>query len=202
MKKIIRVFALLLLLAALSAVVVIRIQGLRELGLIQPAAAPLTAAVAPTAEPTPDIPAEPTPEPTPQPEARDFTLSVIGDQTLTSHQYLADSSPYSYAGRMKGDYAYPFSRTVQYFENDDFTISNLECTLSDNNLKSAMQFYFKAPTAYANILLEGGVDFVTTANNHMMDFGEQGLQDTYAALEEYGIPYGKEDEAQLFTPIQ
>ena len=105
----------------------------------------------------------------------------------------------SFAGRMKDDYAYPYSNTVQYFKNDDFTISNLECTLSDRKLSSAEQWYFLAPTAYANILLEGGVDFVTTANNHMEDFGQKGVDDTYAALEEYGIPYGKEGEARLIT---
>ena len=140
---------------------------------------------------------EPTPEPTPTPEVRDFTISVIGDNTLTSHQFAGKSV--SYAARMNGDYAYPYSNTVQYFENDDFTISNLECTLSDNKLKSAEQWYFLCPTEYANILLEGGVDFVTTANNHMGDFGEAGEKDTFATLEEYGIPYGKEGEAQIVT---
>ncbi len=130
-------------------------------------------------------------------EARDFVISVIGDNTLASHQYAGASV--SYAGRMGDDYSYPYSNTVQYFANDDFTISNLECTLSDKKLQSLEQFYFLAPTAYANILLEGGVDFVTTANNHMEDFGQQGVDDTYAALEDCGIPYGKEGEAQLLS---
>lgn len=130
-------------------------------------------------------------------EEREFVISVIGDQTLTTNQYFDDKSAYSYASRMKGDYAYPFSNTVQFFENDDFTISNLECTLSDTKLYSAEQFYFRAPKAYAQILTLGGVDFVTTANNHMLDFGQTGLDFTYEALEEYGLPYGKEDEARL-----
>ena len=198
MKKTIRVVLLILLLAGLSALLMFRIRGLRELGLLPagggavPSAAPVSVSAA---QPEPAT----TPEPEPKAEAREFTVSIIGDQTLTSHQFLSDSSPYSYAGRMNGDYAYPFHNTVQYFTADDYTISNLECTLSDNRLNSAMQFYFKAPSAYANILLEGGVDFVTTANNHMLDFGEKGLQDTYATLEEYGIPYGKEDEARIVT---
>ena len=150
---------------------------------------------APAAEPT----GEPAPAETEAPaaEVRDFVISVIGDNTLASHQFAGASV--SFAGRMKDDYAYPYSNTVQYFKNDDFTISNLECTLSDRKLSSAEQWYFLAPTAYANILLEGGVDFVTTANNHMEDFGQKGVDDTYAALEEYGIPYGKEGEARLIT---
>ena len=130
-------------------------------------------------------------------EERDFVISVIGDNTLASHQFAGASV--SYAGRMGEDYAYPYSNTAQYFKADDFTISNLECTLSDRKLSSAEQWYFLAPTAYANILIEGGVDFVTTANNHMGDFGDAGVESTYAALEEYGIPYGKEGEGQLLT---
>ena len=140
---------------------------------------------------------EPTPEPTPTPEVRDFTISVIGDNTLTTHQFAG--SGVSYAARMKGDFAYPFHNTVEYFRDDDFTISNLECTLSDKKLQSMEQFYFLCPSDYAKILVEGCVDFVTTANNHMADFGEVGEQDTFAALEQYGIPYGKEGESQLLT---
>ena len=130
-------------------------------------------------------------------EERDYLISVIGDNTLASHQFAGASV--SYAGRMGEDYAYPYSNTVQYFESDDFTIANLECTFSDRKLHSAEQWYFLAPTAYANILVKGGVDFVTTANNHMEDFGQEGVESTYAALEEYGIPYGKEGEGQLLT---
>ena len=77
---------------------------------------------------TPQVPIvatpEPTPTPTPEPTPELFTISVIGDETLTSHQMLSDQSEYSYAGRMNGDYSYPFKNTVQYFKDDEFTISN------------------------------------------------------------------------------
>ena len=142
---------------------------------------------------------EPTPTPTPEPTPEYFTISVIGDMTLASHQYLTPENPKSYAYRMNGDYSYTFANTIDYFKDDDLTIGNLECTLSDRNLFSYETFYFRSPTEWANILLEGSVEFVTTANNHTNDFGENGANDTYAALEQYGIPYGKENEAQIFT---
>ena len=149
--------------------------------------------------PTPSPSPEPTPTPTPEPQPEYFTLSFIGDCTLTSHQNLWEGSPYHYASRMNGDYSYPFSNTVEYFENDDFTLANLECTFSDQQLYSGQTFYFKAPSEWAQILTCGGVDFVTTANNHMYDFGEAGAQDTFATLEYWGIPYGTDGQAQLFT---
>ena len=153
----------------------------------------LPAGQEPAAEPVPaPIEAEPAETEAPAAEPRDFVISVIGDNTLASHQFAG--AKVSYAGRMGEDYAYPYSNTVQYFANDDFTITNLECSFSDRKLSSAEQFYFLAPTAYANILLEGGVDFVTTANNHMMDCYQAGADSTYAALEEHGVPFGREGE--------
>ena len=189
MKNIVKSVLLVILLLALALLLKIR-ADLPE---------PVAATPSPTVAVTPTATPSPTPIPTPEPTPNYYTVSAIGDCTLTSHQMLGDSSPYSYAGRMQGDYSYPFSNTSQYFLNDDFTISNLECTLSDTTLYSPQQFYFRAPTAYASILINGGVDFVTTANNHSADFGDTGKDNTYAALTEYGIPFGKEDEAQLLT---
>ena len=155
----------------------------------------------PEAAEAPATTPEPTPTPTPEPTPELFTISVIGDETLTSHQNLSDQSEFSYNGRMNGDYSYPFKNTAQYFLNDEYTVSNLECTLADQQMYSDQTFYFRAPTANAQIVTEGGVDFVTTANNHSLDFGQAGLLATYAALEEYGIAYGKEDETiQMMRP--
>lgn len=145
---------------------------------------------APAAVPT----AEPTSEPTPEPTPAVFTLSFIGDLTLTNHQFSSD-----FENRMNGDYSYPFSNVVDYFDDDEYTFANLECTFSDRNLSSIQTFFFRAPTAHAQILIEGGVDFVTTANNHTNDFNDAGVTDTSAALEEYNIPYGLNDQAQVVT---
>ena len=123
---------------------------------------------------------------------------MIGDQTLASAPQFRDSQ-YGYAARLNGDYSYPFHNTAEYFKNDDFTISNLECTLTDKTLYSAQQFSFRSPSDYAQILVEGGVDFVTTANNHMLDFGQEGLEDSLAALDSHGVAYGTENDSNLYT---
>ena len=157
----------------------------------------LTAAPAPVSEAAP----APTPEPTPEPP-KEYIVSVIGDCTLWSNANY-ERHPAGYAGVIGDDYAYPFSNTVKFFANDEFTIANCECTLTNNpNLTydyTQVVFPFRAPTAYAEIFNEGGVDFVTTANNHMMDCYQAGADSTYAALEEHGVSYGKEGEAQIVT---
>ena len=204
MKTLIKVLLFIFLLLILAAILFLRVgQPVIEADPATPLpsnTSPISAISAsplPTAEPTPSP--EPTPTPTPEPTPELLTISVIGDETLTTHQNLSDQSEYSYASRMNGDYSYPFKNTVQYFENDEFTITNLECTLSDTPMYSAQMFYFRAPAANAQILTQGGVDFVTTANNHSLDFGQAGLLSTYSVLEEYGIAYGKEDDAQIVT---
>ena len=156
----------------------------------------ISAAPEAAATPTP----VPTPEPTPEPP-KEYVISMIGDCTLWSNANYANH-PAGYAGTMGEDYAYPFSNTVQYFADDEYTLANLECVLSDKALPydyTVATFSFLAPTAYTNVLLEGGVDFVTVANNHIMDCYEAGLNSTCAALEEYGLPYGRESQSQIVT---
>ena len=147
----------------------------------------------PTAEPEPTP--EPTPVPTPEPTPEEFVISFIGDLTLTG----SPGVPVNFEGTMNGDYGYPFSNVAQYFSNDEYTIGNLECAFSDQNLYSIQTFSFRAPTESANILIKGGVDFVTTANNHTDDFNLAGKRDTWEALERFNIPFGKNDEAQIVT---
>ena len=147
----------------------------------------------PQTTPEPETTPEPVAQPEPEPEY--FTLSAIGDCTLGPRPNSAD-----FVNKVNGDFSYPFANTVQYFESDEFTIANLECTFSDRDLPydyTVAMFYFIAGSDYANILTQGGVDFVTTANNHSYDFYQAGVDDTCAALEAVGLPYGIEDQAQI-----
>ena len=147
-----------------------------------------------------DTPA-PTPEPTPEPP-KEYVISFVGDCTLWSNQNY-QSHPAGFAGVMGDNYAYPFSNTLRFFKDDELTLANCECTLTDNpNMTydyTQVVFPFRAPTAYAEVFNEGGVDFVTTANNHMLDCYQAGADSTYEALAAHGVPFGKEGEAQVIT---
>lgn len=164
---------------------------------VSPAASSDTLTTPPhmTPDPTPEATSEPTLEPTPEAEPESFVLSFIGDLTLAG----SPGVPVDFEGTLNGDYGYPFSNVKQYFVDDEYTLGNLECTFSDQYLQSIEYFNFRAPTKSANILIEGGVDFVTTANNHSDDFNNAGKRDTWETLENYGIAFGKNDEAQIVT---
>ena len=150
-----------------------------EVSLPEPDYVTPTAAPEPTAAPT----SEPTPEPTPADEY--FVISMVGDCTLASSQ-----RENVFETIIGGDMSRPFSGTRQYFEDDYLTIANLECSLSDEPLSGSSTFQFCGDAGNAEMLVLGGVDFVTLGNNHTMDFGQTGLDNTKSALEEYGVAYG------------
>lgn len=152
---------------------------------------------APEPEHTPLEKPVPTPEPTPEPEPEYFTLTMIGDCTLASTLYNRGIAQ-AYQNVVGDDYAYPFAKTLHFFEDDDFTIANLECALTDYDMPQDKNFVFKASPEYANIMSEGSVEFVTLGNNHVLDYGEQGYGDTKASLDAVGVAYAGRDEWTLY----
>lgn len=161
------------------------------------AAVELTPELTPELPPTPSPTPKPTPVPTPEPTPEFFDISFIGDCTLASDHYSKGVSS-SYNNVVGDNYAYPFEKTVQFFNDDDFTLANLECVLSDYKVPAIKSFVFGAVPEYANILIEGSVEFVSLGNNHVEDYGEQGYLDTKAVLDEYNIAYAGRDEWTLY----
>ncbi|MFB0919505.1 MAG: CapA family protein [Oscillospiraceae bacterium] len=153
----------------------------------------VTAEAQETPATTPAASTAPTPEPTPQ----YFELSFVGDCTLASTTYNKKLA-ISYENVVKDNYAYPFEKTVQYFKDDDFTFANLECALTVSTSSDDKNFCFRADPAYAQILTNGSVEFVTLGNNHTLDYGEQGYDDTKATLDSAGICYAGRDEGKIY----
>jgi len=136
---------------------------------------------------------------TPEPvvESEYFTINMIGDCTLASVSYY-QGTPQGYDTVINGDWAYPFSLTADMFADDDMTFANLECSLTNSNNRTDKTFTFKCDPEYANIMVEGNVEFVTLANNHVLDYGQQGYADTKAALDAVGVAYAGRDEYAVY----
>jgi poly-gamma-glutamate synthesis protein (capsule biosynthesis protein) len=125
------------------------------------------------------------------------TVTVVGDCTLgtdPSFDYSSSLNQYFY------DYgASYFLENVQtYFANDDLTIANFEGALTDSDEQADKEFTFKGPAEFTQILTEGSVEAVNTANNHSHDYGEQGFTDTLAALDDAGIVHFGYDETAIY----
>jgi poly-gamma-glutamate capsule biosynthesis protein CapA/YwtB (metallophosphatase superfamily) len=88
----------------------------------------------------------------------------------------------------------------------DLFVLNLECCISDRGEPVPKLFNFRAPLAAIETLLHLGVDCVTLANNHALDFGPDALLDTFAHLREAGIAWAgageNEEEARAPTVVR
>jgi hypothetical protein len=84
----------------------------------------------------------------------------------------------------------------------DLAMVNLETALGAGGTPQAKEFTFQVPAQAIDALKAAGVDAVTMANNHGMDFGVTGLQDTLRIERSTGFPVlgvGK-DEAEAYAP--
>jgi poly-gamma-glutamate capsule biosynthesis protein CapA/YwtB (metallophosphatase superfamily) len=74
----------------------------------------------------------------------------------------------------------------------DLFVLNLECCISERGERFAdprKPFFFRAPPIAAQRLAELGVDAVTLANNHALDYGPIALLDTLEHLDRAGIAH-------------
>lgn len=85
---------------------------------------------------------------------------------------------------------YIFSDVKEVFDNSDITMVNLENPVSTLGVKeNDKQYTFRAKPDYLESLTHAGIDIVTLANNHVLDFGVEALFDTFKHLKNYGISY-------------
>lgn len=74
----------------------------------------------------------------------------------------------------------------------DAVFGNLECAITTSDRRwrrTPKAFHFRAGTAALRVLKAGNVRFVSLANNHAIDFEEQGLTDTMRYLDQAGIAH-------------
>jgi hypothetical protein len=69
----------------------------------------------------------------------------------------------------------------------DVFVLNLECCISERGAPVPKVFTFRAPPSAVETLLHLGVDCVTLANNHALDYGIDALLDTFEHLRAAGI---------------
>lgn len=100
---------------------------------------------------------------------------------------------------------YPLEQIADLMRSADVTIVNLECAMTsctDVWGGAPKAFYFGAPLRAIRSLQDAGVDLVSLANNHTLDFGVEGLFQTTRLLRRHGIRYAGAgaDLAEAFLP--
>ena len=79
------------------------------------------------------------------------------------------------------------------FQRADLAVGNLEGTLCDGSQSTKGEgpnvYSFRTPTTYVQWLKQAGFDFLSMANNHANDFGQEGILSTERMLQQEGIKY-------------
>lgn len=120
-----------------------------------------------------------------------ITISAVGDIMMWREQVQAarssDSSTYGFEQVFQG--------VAPIFRQSDLVIGNLETTLSgpriEPQLRNSLNGFprFNCPDQLAPALKKAGFDVLTTANNHCMDHGVNGLGRTLDVLDKCGIKH-------------
>ena len=144
-----------------------------------PSVSPSMTAIAPTPQPTnaPQPSMTPIPSPTAEPE---ISLAFVGDVMLAR----------SIGERIVSDGAnLPFAGVRDELRQSDLTIANLECVVADAGVPAPKAYRFLAPPASIASLTDAGIDLVSLANNHSLDWGDAALLETQHLLNDAKIGF-------------
>jgi poly-gamma-glutamate synthesis protein (capsule biosynthesis protein) len=96
-------------------------------------------------------------------------------------------------GEILGDLGprYVWGDVLPLIRGADLALVNLECVIATSGERFVPRrvFYFRAPPAGLDALLVAGIDYVSLANNHAMDFRAPALLETIRRLDEGGIAH-------------
>ncbi|RMD95278.1 MAG: CapA family protein [Calditrichaeota bacterium] len=84
---------------------------------------------------------------------------------------------------------YPFRRLKPVLGNAEIVFANLEAPFADSGRAVEKRFTFKVPTRFATGIKQAGINLLSIANNHILDYGMSGLEQTVAALNQAGLHF-------------
>jgi poly-gamma-glutamate synthesis protein (capsule biosynthesis protein) len=88
-----------------------------------------------------------------------------------------------------GDPATAFGPIASVLKSADFTAVNLETAVTSRGAPQPKTYNFRTTPLAFTALRDAGVDLVTMANNHVLDYGRMGLASTLAAAQAARFPY-------------
>ncbi len=121
-------------------------------------------------------------------------LVTVGDIMLS--RYVAQKI------KEHNDPNYPFAGVKWFLQDGDIVFGNLEGPVTPGREIKIPEMVLRADPCMAAALKDAGFNILSLANNHVPDFGEQGIQDTMCYLDSTAIHYagaGK-NEQEAFAP--
>lgn len=103
---------------------------------------------------------------------------VLGSGSAVTIAFAGDSSFQGLTAAVQADPTGVLSAIAPMLGDADLTMVNLESALGIAGAPEPKTFTFQTPAQTLEALRAAGVDVVTMANNHAMDFGETGLAES------------------------
>ncbi|OMP67895.1 CapA family protein [Domibacillus epiphyticus] len=129
-----------------------------------------------------------------------ISISAAGDFTLGTDETFTYEGSFPHEAEKNGLEHFT-AELGGVFEEDDLSTVNLETTLTEATEKAEKKFRFKGDPEYTQILIDGDIEAVNLANNHIHDYLQQGYDDTIANLKKEKIGYFGYDN-QYVTEIK
>ncbi len=133
----------------------------------------------------------PPPSAAPSPSAsQDITLAFGGDVHFSGRTLALLDDPQTAFGGM-----------APILARADLAFVNLETAVTERGTPEPKEFLFRAPASAYAAVKAAGIDAVSIANNHALDYGQVGLADTLAEAARAGVPaLGGGPAAQAYQP--
>lgn len=112
--------------------------------------------------------------------------SVGGDITLN---FAGDVHFEDRVAKLLGNPATTFGPIVSTLSDADLTMVNMETAVTSRGTPQPKEFHFRTTPVAFDAIRAAGIDVVTLANNHVLDYGQVGLADTLAAVHAANFPY-------------
>jgi hypothetical protein len=119
----------------------------------------------------------------------DFPLdggyAAITGRELVPNPYSESDLVYQFDAERRGE----AGAVKEYLRNADLTLANFENPVLENAMYHPEATTFNGDLRLLPILNQGGIDGVTLGNNHIMDAGAPGLEETLGHLDDAGISH-------------
>lgn len=125
----------------------------------------------------------------PEPEPRELTLAMSGDVLLHSGTWEVAQADAARAGSTGLDFTPMFAGVEDAVSSVDSAICHIETPLATPTGPFASYPVFNAPPQVVRGLLANGYDVCSTASNHSVDQGGDGLVRTLGTLDRLGMPH-------------
>lgn len=127
----------------------------------------------------------------------EITMTFVGDCTLGSNQKMSYWRSFQeYYANYGADYFLKNVRPI--FEQDDITVINLEGTLTTSTDIQDKKWNHKGDPEFVKVLSGSSVEVATLGNNHIMDYGISGANETIRVLEGADIEWSYNDIPAIY----